>query len=69
MMEEIITLIIHEATGREGKEMAYKLKEVVSEIYLITDAIQSDLLAIKKMEIHEIRKAEMRELVLTSHKT
>jgi len=69
MMEEIITLIIHEATEKEGKEMASKLNEVVSEINLITGTMISDLGAIKRMEVSEVTKAEMRTLVLTSHKT
>ena len=69
MMEEIITLIIHEAVEREGTEIAYKLKEVVGEINLITANMSTDLLAIKQMEISEPMKAEMVALVLGSHKT
>lgn len=69
MMEEIITLIIHEATGREGTEMGYKLREVLVEVTLCVDTMLSDLFKVEEMEIDEVRKAEMRTLVLTSHKT
>ena len=69
MIEEIITLMIHEAQAREGKHLDFKLKEVLTEIYLIISTMASDLSAIRRLEIDEPRKAEMRELVLTSHKT
>lgn len=69
MMEEIITLMIHEATEREGLEMIHKLNEVRAEINLIIEKITNDLRAIKRLEIHETRKAEMVTMVLTSHKT
>lgn len=69
MIEEIITLIIHEAETREGQYLDFKLKEVLTETYIIINTIASDLSAIRRLEIHETRKAEMRALVLTSHKT
>ena len=68
MMEEIITLIIHEAIEGEGKEMDLKLRAVLTEINLKIGTAINDLQAIRKMEISEPTKAEMRALVLTSHK-
>ena len=69
MMEEIITLIIHEAWSRKDAELPYKLKHVVAEINLIVDTMASDLLRIKKMEVSDDTKDKMTTLVLTSHKS
>jgi len=69
MMEEIITLIIHEAQAREGKHLDLKLKQVLLEINISMTTIVQDLLAIRGMALDEVKKAEMRALVLTSHKT
>lgn len=68
MMEEILTLIIHEAEVREGADLAKKLKEVAAEAGRIILTISDDLVAIKKMEISEEAKQEVRDIVLTSHK-
>lgn len=68
MMEEIITLIIHEAELREGRELATKLKEVAAEAGRTILNISEALVAIKKMEISEEAKQEVRDIVLTSHK-
>lgn len=69
MMEEIITLIIHEAEVREGRELATKLKQVAAEAERTILNISDALIAIKKMEITEEAKQEVRDIVLTSHKT
>jgi len=69
MMEEIITLIIHEAEAKEGRELATKLKEVAAEAGRNILNISEALVAIKKMEISEEAKQEVRDIVLTSHKT
>ncbi|MBA7495178.1 hypothetical protein ES702_05757 [subsurface metagenome] len=68
MMEEIITLIIHEASDREGDNAALKLKEVLGEVSIIIGTMASDLVAIKQMEIGDDTKKQMAALVLTSHK-
>jgi len=62
MMEEIITLIIHEAVEREGKHLDLKLKQVLLEINISMTTIVQDLLAIRGMALDEVRKAEMRSL-------
>jgi len=69
MMEEIITLIIHEAHARPGDQLPYKLKHVLAEVSLIIDTMASDLLRIKKMEVSDDTKDSMIDLVLRAHKT
>jgi len=68
MMEEIITLIIHEAETREGDEMAFKIREVLTEVNLRAGTIANDLSAIRQMETTDATKEEMRKIVLSSHK-
>lgn len=68
MMEDIIKLIIHEAETRQGVRIDSSLKDVLTEIYLIIQTMASDLSAIRRLEIDEPRKAEMRALILTSYK-
>ena len=68
MMSEIITLIIHEANTKEGEEMGYKLRDVLTEINLRIGTMVSDLFKIKEMESTDQRKEEMRQIVLSSYK-
>lgn len=67
-MEEIITLMIHEAEIREGANLAKKLNEVRAEVGRVIFTITEDLIAVKKMEIPEEAKEEVRDSILTAHK-
>lgn len=69
MMEEIITLIIHEAISRKTEPLPYALQKISRELTAMIDTVARELLAVDDLRISEDTKQTMRDSILASHRT
>lgn len=69
MMEEIITLMIHEAKTTDEPDLCYGLKSVLTTLNMLIEQLIQDLSAVKKMEISDDAREQMINLLIQAHKT
>lgn len=64
MMEDIITLIIHEASAEQNREIGSALKSVMTNITKIIDTKIGDLARVDNMELPDDEKDRIRNVIL-----